>query len=996
MSLSWNSPPPTYNARSVSHTSLKPYLSLSHLLSLTWLAYPILSLIFIAFRLQMSLASAQDTIVNAKGDLLSSCKAAEQAATAAASMPRYLALASNQQFADAVNGSINAARAALVLALTIMEAIINFIIDIYRSTFLCFLELVIRGGLAIIIGAVKELSDVVQSVTGGLRTSIQNDITSANSAIQTVIDTVNKINPLGDIKAPQIPVPNLDGLQNISIPQSFQDSLSNLNSSLPTFNDLKQKIESIVDTPFELVKKDINDTFSGLGFNSSILPVPKQNLLSFCNDLDLSVIDDLGRDLIKTAQVGTVILILLALLLVGLNCLLEWYKWRCMKRHLEYTRQAWTSDPTIYHPKGISGPPQVSLTDHNLLMLQGNMTHPLLTRIANNMSRWFRLTPSQHTHLQWFFSYIFHPPALACFLIGVLGLLSVQLQLLAMGPLVHKYSDRAASTVTDFSNSIATSINASMYNQSAAYANDVNGRVDAIQLTINNGVFGWVNGTTTTLNTTIVEFYAEIQNAVSTVFNGTILEQPAQEFIRCLIGSKVDAIENALTFLHDNLKIDMPRVNQSALVLSPESVNEATRPIAAAAIGGGNDDDQGLIGRLVNSYAATLKKERIMFLIFIGIWGFVVLMALCIIFWHSYGKGWMEARKRRRWEREQRVGIDGIVVPFRGQPVDEKYVGSGGIQPHQDLPAFTPLPSPKGGELRPNRPVSSMYMNSPTPKPEKSWRTLLGLQAAPKPGPPVISGPMKLMALGRAKTRGVDTEAAYADPASTPVDKGDRNTAWFGRVATMLGKKSSEPESPGLRSRHRPNLRISIDRASSVRSDLPHIDTNPTPGQQHDDRATHSRWSASPEATKPSMQWKDLISPKKSVHQPIAIGVPIRTSKPRHTANVPSDVSTDTLVAPMQPTPFAPPLHHGFEKTSPPPPHHSPRMPQPQFALAPPPEKHRRSLSVPSWKAANDARQSPSPNPFITPFDDEHRVVTITCTTPRKSIPTNPFSAVAL
>jgi hypothetical protein len=136
-------------------------LQLPHLLSLTWLAYPILSLIFVAFRLQLSLASAQDAVLSAKDQLLTSCKAAEDAATSAASMPRYMALATNKQYADAINASMNAARAALVLSLTVMEAIINFIIDIYRSTFLCFLEFVVRGGLSILIGAVQEVCKLV-------------------------------------------------------------------------------------------------------------------------------------------------------------------------------------------------------------------------------------------------------------------------------------------------------------------------------------------------------------------------------------------------------------------------------------------------------------------------------------------------------------------------------------------------------------------------------------------------------------------------------------------------------------------------------------------------------------------------------------------------------------------------------------------------------------------------------------------------------------------
>jgi hypothetical protein len=156
----WMSPPPVYDSRVnsyISTTTLKPYLQLPHLLSLTWLAYPILSLLFVVFRLQLSSSASQDAVANAKGDLLASCRAAEQASTAAASMPRFLATATNQQIADAANGTMNAAREALVLSLTVMEAIIDFIVDIYRSTFLCFLELVVRGGLAILISAVQEV-----------------------------------------------------------------------------------------------------------------------------------------------------------------------------------------------------------------------------------------------------------------------------------------------------------------------------------------------------------------------------------------------------------------------------------------------------------------------------------------------------------------------------------------------------------------------------------------------------------------------------------------------------------------------------------------------------------------------------------------------------------------------------------------------------------------------------------------------------------------------
>lgn len=168
------------------------------------------------------------------------------------------AVAANQQIADA--GTMNAACEALVLALAVMEAIINFIVDIYRSTFLCFLELVVRGGLSILISAVQEvssrhinhrvsdltlyqISSFIQSTLSSIRTSIQNDVSSANSAIQSAVSAVNKIDPFGNITVPQFSIPSLDALQNVTLPTDLEDALTKLNASLPTVSGLKDKAD---------------------------------------------------------------------------------------------------------------------------------------------------------------------------------------------------------------------------------------------------------------------------------------------------------------------------------------------------------------------------------------------------------------------------------------------------------------------------------------------------------------------------------------------------------------------------------------------------------------------------------------------------------------------------------------------------------------------------------------------------------------------------------
>lgn len=841
---------------------------------------------------------------------------------------------------------------------------------------------------------------------------------------------------------------------------------------------------SSIDTPFEFLKKDINNTFAGLSFDHTLLPVPDQNRLSFCNDLDTSIVDDIGRGLVKAAKIGVLILIALALLLIGLNCLLIWYKWRSMKRHLEYTRQAWTSDPAlVVNPKSSPSTPQITLSDHNMMMLRANSEHPLVTKITNVFATRIGMTPSQHINMRWFFHYIFHPPALACFLIGFFGILSVEVQLLALGPLVSTARGHTASAVSDFSNTIANSINQSMYNQSSFYANSINHKVDTVQTTINDGVFGWVNGSTVTLNTTINDFYTEVQTLVATVFNGTILETPANDFLKCFIGNKVDAIEHALTFLHDNLNVNIHRVKPDVLVLSSQSVNEATTPIAAAAIGGGKNDTQGVLGRLVTTYEKALKKERVMFAIFMGLWGVVVLMAISVILWQSYGKPYMHRRAKRRWEREREQRSELITVNQIGAQ-DSRYLG----EEKWEFRSFTPLPSPKGSAFKPfwasrsNSPTAG----SPSSSVESVVQTDLRRNTLPQhttPPPPPRKRSAKLLAIGRKamgrerlKNDGENEDAAPPVIIESSMEEHDRSTAWYTKMTGFVTRKANQQShdqenreidwNPSAMIRKPPKLQIYTEKGLLADHDplSPHH-------QQKDDHLTRSRWSASPDATQTS--WMRIMSPTKkpsalpTISPPPAvivstpdspykptIGIPIRP-KTRQTVDIPLDVGpvykdpgirrpsdenpTPTMsMKPSLPIPlynafdrsqmqtqplsirrmFPPPPRHPHPRSrqnqeSPPPPLKSPRMYEPQNSLAPPPDHRRRLPSTTptsqQWHITNEApgdlsstssassvdmnmaessitpltrllttthpRHSSSVvNPFITPFDDEHKV----------------------
>lgn len=78
-----------------------------------------------------------------------------------------------------------------------------------------------------------------------IRTSIQNDVSTANSAIQSAVSAINKVNPFGNINVPQFSIPSLDALQNVTLPTDFEDALTKLNASLPTVSDLKDKVNAM-------------------------------------------------------------------------------------------------------------------------------------------------------------------------------------------------------------------------------------------------------------------------------------------------------------------------------------------------------------------------------------------------------------------------------------------------------------------------------------------------------------------------------------------------------------------------------------------------------------------------------------------------------------------------------------------------------------------------------------------------------------------------------
>lgn len=112
--------------------------------------------------------------------------------------------------------------------------------------------------------------------------------------------------------------------------------------------------------------------------------------------------------------------------------------------------------------------------------------------------------------------------------------MTIWFQLAAVNALEHKATALAASSIDSLSDSMTSSLNARLATTGQEWAADVNRKINETQRMLDDELFGeWVNTTTVVLNSTVVEFYSLVTDAVNVTFGGTVLEPPISTFLYC-------------------------------------------------------------------------------------------------------------------------------------------------------------------------------------------------------------------------------------------------------------------------------------------------------------------------------------------------------------------------------------------------------------------------------------------------------------------------------
>ncbi|KAE8232560.1 hypothetical protein CF326_g2408, partial [Tilletia indica] len=115
-------------------------------------------------------------------------------------------------------------------------------------------------------------------------------------------------------------------------------------NSIPTLDQVKDKINAAISSPLELLRTDVNNTINAFQFDRSVLAVPPlpSTALQVCNSTTIAAattpLDELAHA-VHELETFLLLALLFAMLLVGLCTVgLEWCAWRSMWRHVRLIR----------------------------------------------------------------------------------------------------------------------------------------------------------------------------------------------------------------------------------------------------------------------------------------------------------------------------------------------------------------------------------------------------------------------------------------------------------------------------------------------------------------------------------------------------------------------------------------------------------------------------------------------------------------------------------
>ena len=607
--------------RPTAHTlpDITPYLGLRARLSQVWINRWTILLLLVLARTLIAVTGLNHDLNSAKAEALSACSGVEAVGSALASMPHYLAGGVNELSASGVEKAVGGLMSMLLMTVTGVEEIITFYINMLTSTYLCLITFAVGGSMHVAIQLAEDVTNFLNKTLGGIETGIINDVGSFQNDLNKFLKALNSV---PEIFGKTTTTPTLDltaqlnGLTSVTIPKDTIDQgLSKLNNSIPTFADVQNFTNFVIQSPFEEVKKLINDSIL-FSFNRSVFPVPQKEQLTFCSDNN--GISDFFDDLAKIAHLARKIFIVVLLIAAVLACIPMAYReimrWRTMRKWALLVSQKATDPMDVIYIA----------------------SRPITASVGLWVGERFQSTRQRYL-ARWFVAYITSTPALFILSLGLAGLFSCLCQYILLKT-IEKEVPALVNQVGDFAGKVINTLE----HASDQWANGTNQAILAENIKINDNVFGWVNTTTGALNNTLVAFTTAMSSTLNATFGGTVLYDPIQEVLNCLIGLKIAGIEKGLTWVSDNAKVTFPLLPNDTFSLgAKQSIgvgSNSTNSLLSSPTSAATDDITAAVVKVVDHIQEAIRTEALISTTILILWLVLVLMGLARACFGCFGR----------------------------------------------------------------------------------------------------------------------------------------------------------------------------------------------------------------------------------------------------------------------------------------------------------------------------------------------------------------------
>lgn len=222
--------PPSYVERSddpcqPSPSSFRPWLGLKARLFLSLFSSSIVSLVILLVNLMTTHSQQQRQLMDAKQNIMDVCHRAEDEASSVLNLPYLFRDNFNRSIKQSIDDTIHGLSSALLLSISVCENVLIFLVDMYRSLYLCFIELLVRGTLSVITSVVGILSGLIHDISQSIEATIKGSIQAINATLKASLGGINDILKIigKSIHIVQVPEPDLRYSESCMVVKNAHD-----------------------------------------------------------------------------------------------------------------------------------------------------------------------------------------------------------------------------------------------------------------------------------------------------------------------------------------------------------------------------------------------------------------------------------------------------------------------------------------------------------------------------------------------------------------------------------------------------------------------------------------------------------------------------------------------------------------------------------------------------------------------------------------------------